>query len=219
MLRYLAGFLLGLVVTVVLALVLLLGVSSRSDQPLERGYGAVRLSSLPPQQEPIEEGYSTHEAPALEPLEALESIRVELDIPALETSAISVDIDFTLPLAGTVPLSGLPAAEPAGSLTAPSGGALSLGEVDELPRPIYAPAPRYPSGEKRRGIEMKVLVRIVIGRDGRVLSAEPLNKSVKAEAFHAAAVRAVKRWTFSPCKKGGAPVSCVADQPFTFGLD
>lgn len=130
-----------------------------------------------------------------------------------------METDFSAELAGTVPMSGLPSLAPAGGPAAPSGGAMTLGEVDELPHPLYAPAPLYPAKQKRRGKEQKVFVRIVLHEDGTVKSARPLNRTDQTAPFHDAAVEAVLQWRFYPCKKGGKAVQCVADQPFSFSLD
>ncbi len=71
----------------------------------------------------------------------------------------------------------------------------------EMPKPIGDTAVAYPSGGKGNA---EVILRLVISRDGYVLSAIA---ETGEEPFATAATVAARRWRFSPAKKDGAAVS------------
>ncbi len=83
--------------------------------------------------------------------------------------------------------------------------------------PLVRIPPRYPRLAARRGIEGVVRVAFTITKDGlvsqaRVLSADP------AGVFDAAALKAVKKWKFSPKMVDGKAVEQTAAQEITFRL-
>ncbi len=87
---------------------------------------------------------------------------------------------------------------------------------DEKPVPVKTPPPKYPSQMRSEGVDGMVAVRVVIGVDGKVKSAE-VAKSNRPE-FEAPAVEAVQKWTFKPAKKDGEPVECKIVIPIRFSL-
>ncbi|ABB37257.1 TonB family protein [Oleidesulfovibrio alaskensis G20] len=208
----------GVGVTLLLLLFLLAGTAPRvvTDEPVV--HGAVRLSSFTEAPVRETETYATRDVQQVQPLEKMSEMDVSLDSPQLEMDMPSMEMDFAPELAGTVPLSGVPSVASAGGLSAPSGGAFTLGEVDEQPRPLYAPAPLYPMQEKRLGRECTVVVRILLAEDGTVKQATPVYAEDDTRTFHEAAVETVLRWRFVPCRKDGRAVQCIAEQPFTFSL-
>jgi protein TonB len=210
----------GLSMTMVLCLFLLAGTMTINAPETKITYGAVRLSSFT--QESIQEEtlHSTREVPQVKSLKKISmTMETALNEPLLDMELPSVDLEVTPEMAGTLPMSGqLSLARPA-AVSAPSGGALTLGQVDEMPRPLYAPQPMYPAAEKARGVEQKeIKIRIRLHTDGTVAEAVPVDMSAKDKAFFDAALKAVSKWRFSPCRKGGKAVQCVADQPFSFTL-
>jgi TonB family protein len=217
--KYAIGFFLGTAITALLALVLMLGTASREEPEARFKQGAVRISPWTDRPVSEEEIFATQDTPTVRQLEKLAMTDAAIEMPHLDARLAGVEMDFTAELAGTVPMSGLPSLAPAGGLASPSGGALTLGEVDELPHPLYAPPPLYPADQKRVGNEQKVYVRIILNEDGSVRTASPLNRTARSAPFHDAAVAAVLQWRFYPCKKEGKPVQCVADQPFSFTID
>ncbi|WEK44469.1 MAG: energy transducer TonB [Candidatus Sphingomonas colombiensis] len=65
--------------------------------------------------------------------------------------------------------------------------------------------PEYPAGERRMGNEGKVVIRVLIGSDGRVKQVERV--SAASESFWQATKRqALSRWRFRPALLDGAPV-------------
>lgn len=217
--RRVSGLTGGLGVTALLLLFLLLGTVTQGKPEKPALRGAIRLSSI--EEAPVneEETYSTRDVPQVEPLEQTVSMEeVSMEEPRMEMDMPSMDLELAPELAGTLPMSGLASLAEPGALAAPGGGALTLGEVDEQPRPIYAPLPMYPAREKALGKEVKVLVRIKLDRDGRVVEATPLELTDASRPFHEAAVQTVLQWRFVPCKKGNESVQCIADQPFAFSI-
>ena len=63
--------------------------------------------------------------------------------------------------------------------------------------PIDQPAPTYPRRALESGREGKVRLRVTIGADGNVVSAEVTQAEPKGW-FEAAAIEAVKRWRYRP---------------------
>lgn len=209
----------GLAVTAILLGFLLAG-SLSATVPAKAGrHGAVRLSNFKeaPVQKP--ETYTTADVPVVQPMEHISPASdlsatepmVEMDMPAM-------DMELAPEAVGAMPIAGLSELARPSAPSAPGGGALTLGEVDEQPRPLYAPQPLYPLDAKARGEQYVVAVHIILGKDGGVRRATPIGQTPESEPFHAAAVQAVKQWRFVPCKKDGKAVQCKADQPFTFSL-
>jgi len=208
----------GLTVTAMLFLFLLAGTLALGAPERLATHGAIRLSSF--QEAPVreEEVYSTKDVPQVQDMQDLAAMDSAMEQPNLEMQLPGLDLDFAPELSGTLPMSGLLALSAPAAVTAPSGGALTLGEVDEMPRPIYAPPPLYPAKEKFKGREREVKVRIRLDKEGGVAEAVPVNMSAEDQPFLDAAVQAVRQWRFSPCRKEGKAVQCIADQPFSFTL-
>lgn len=79
--------------------------------------------------------------------------------------------------------------------------------VDASPDPRFAGAfqPPYPPAMQRMGREGKVVVRVLVGSDGRVKSANIVASD--DEAFSSVTLRqALGRWRFRPATRDGAPV-------------
>jgi len=217
--RRAAGLAGGLGVTALLLAVLLAGTVAHKAPELVPLHGAVSLSSIQDAAQEQEQIYSTKDVPKVQPLEKLATAQdMTLEDPRMDMDASSMDLDLAPELAGTMSVAGVPALAEPGGLAAPGGGALTLGEVDEQPRALYAPPPLYPVQEKARAREYTVHVRILLRKDGTVAEAEPLRRTQENAAFLDAAVQAVMQWRFVPCRKGGEPVQCLADQPFSFTL-
>ncbi|MCK4503915.1 MAG: energy transducer TonB [Desulfuromonadales bacterium] len=218
--KYVVGFLFGVFITALLSLVLIVGVGTTEQPETAPGYGVVRLAVLPAEPNANDDiAYSVHEIPSIQKYEALEVITPATEIPNFETSLANLEIDFAPEIAGTVALGGVPAVVPVGGFGVAGGGVLTIGEVDELPHPIYAPTPIYPAAMKRIGKEKKVLIRIVLDETGAVTAAEPINETEESAMFHQSAIATILKWRFFPCKKNGKAVKCVADQPIAFTLN
>src|SRR5690606_8219530 len=80
------------------------------------------------------------------------------------------------------------------------------------------PSPAYPRLAIQRGLEGVVLLRILVGTDGR-----PLEVGIEQSSGHAVldreALRHVQRnWTFRPALRDGQPVQAVGIVPIEFRL-
>lgn len=86
----------------------------------------------------------------------------------------------------------------------PASNAMSFNAAEPIPNVLVQP--EYPSAASRRGIEGYVDLQFDVNPMGAtenitVLQAEP------ARIFDRAAVRAVKRWKFTPIQKDGKPAT------------
>lgn len=93
----------------------------------------------------------------------------------------------------------------------------SEGGVDRGIDVIDLPSPRYPTLSVRRGEEGLVLLRVVVGPDGRVLSVEVL-RDPGFGLLREAAEDAVRRATFRPALRNGHPVRSTIEIPIRFDL-
>ena len=93
----------------------------------------------------------------------------------------------------------------------------SEGGVDRGIDVIDLPSPRYPTLSVRRGEEGLVLLRVVVGPDGRVLDVEVL-QDPGFGLLRAAAEDAVRRATFRPAVRNGRPVRSTIEVPIRFSL-
>jgi len=117
----------------------------------------------------------------------------------------------------------------------PSAGPVDLGtgagpatEPSPLPLPPLVGAsadpryandfqPTYPPEERRAGHEGRVVVRVLIGVDGRVEQVEKV--SAASDAFFAATRdQALRKWRFKPATRGGVPVESWKVMGVTFRL-
>jgi protein TonB len=73
--------------------------------------------------------------------------------------------------------------------------------------------PEYPAEMRERGVEAKVILKIVVSESGLVTKVEVLRGD---EPFVSAAIAAVKTWRYSPALVGGepTPVFRIVQLPF-----
>lgn len=76
----------------------------------------------------------------------------------------------------------------------------------------------YPPASQRLGETGTVLVRVVIGPDGHVLSARVVRSSGFARLDEATIKRALAKWRFVPALDDGVAVEATRDVPVTFRL-
>ena len=81
---------------------------------------------------------------------------------------------------------------------------------------IEAPRPEYPQEARDKKIEGNVSVRIVIGEEGKVISARATSGP---EILHEASVAAAKKARFEPSTVNGKPVKVVGTMTYDFKLD
>ena len=86
--------------------------------------------------------------------------------------------------------------------------------------PRYADAlqPSYPAEERRAGAEGRVVVRVLVGTDGRVK--DVVRVSAASDAFwRATEDQARRRWRFKPGTRDGVPVEAWRTMTLTFRLE
>ncbi len=106
-----------------------------------------------------------------------------------------------------------------GGLVGATGGeALELKQVAQAPRVLQQVRPHYPQRAKADRLVGLVVVRVIIGIDGRI---EPENTRVlrSVPGLDAAAIAAVHQWRFSPALgHQGRPVRVIVEIPLQFSL-
>lgn len=159
---------------------------------------------------------------------AKEPMTPSVEIPSvpLSISAAPLSIEARLPeKTSPLPLSGLPsqidAGEPVAILKETVHPAPSrVQEVEfgskEGPKFLRRILPVYPIMARRMGKEGRVLLRLTIDEKGNLLKVEVLEHG--GFGFTEAAVEAVKKSSFLPAHKNGAPVSSQALLPIRFNL-
>jgi len=83
--------------------------------------------------------------------------------------------------------------------------------------PLNNPAPAYPSLSRRLGEQGTVLLEILIREDGSV-GEVIIRESSGYKRLDETAVRAVKRWRYTPAKRGNTPIEYWYLQPVDFSL-
>lgn len=76
----------------------------------------------------------------------------------------------------------------------------------------------YPPASQRMGETGTVVVRVVVGVDGRVVRASIAQSSGFPRLDDAALKRALARWRFVPAMRDGSPVEAEREVPVTFRL-
>jgi len=78
--------------------------------------------------------------------------------------------------------------------------------------------PPYPASEQRMGTEGQVTIRVLIGADGRVKSAEKMRAT--NDVFYQATVRhALRNWRFKPATLDGRPIESSKVMTLHFELN
>ncbi len=82
---------------------------------------------------------------------------------------------------------------------------------------LTRPLPPYPQQLLLRGVEGTVQVRVTIARTGQVTEAA-LHRSSGYPEMDASALRTVRRWTFSPARRGNLAVETTVVVPVEFTI-
>jgi protein TonB len=91
-------------------------------------------------------------------------------------------------------------------------------DIENCGQPIVRVPPSYPSRAAEKGLEGFVVVRFTVTKSGsvsgvHVVEAEPPN------VFNKAAIKAVKKWKYNPCKRGGQVEEVNLEVVLSFELD
>jgi protein TonB len=96
---------------------------------------------------------------------------------------------------------------------------VDIWKVEKEPQPIGGiesqPKPKYPEIAQKAGIEGRVFVKVLVGKDGKV---EQIGEISGPEVFHEVARAAALQWTFSPAIQNDKPVRVWVSLPFVFKL-
>ena len=92
-------------------------------------------------------------------------------------------------------------------------------EVDQQPRVLSNPKPKYPPQARRAQREGVVELEFTVGVDGRASDIKVVKEDPKGFGFGDAALEAVnKRWRFTPAKRGDESVPQRVKIPIRFSL-
>jgi len=99
-------------------------------------------------------------------------------------------------------------------------------EPVKLPPVIVGPAlargfsyqPDYPSDERRLGREGRVVVRVLIGTDGRVKQVEKVS-AASDSFFEATRRRALEKWRLTPGTRDGVPIEAWRTMAVSFVMN
>ncbi|MBY8824869.1 TonB family protein [Sphingomonas colocasiae] len=109
-----------------------------------------------------------------------------------------------------------PIADPAPPPPLPHVPVFKGSQVD--PRYAGTLQPPYPPGKIRSGEEGVVVVRVLVGPDGRVKDVQKVEAADEV-FFRATAEQAMKRWRFTPATSDGTPVESWRTMTVRFKLD
>ena len=97
-------------------------------------------------------------------------------------------------------------------------GRLHVDRDEKLPmEAVDQEYPHYPREAQKQGLEDQVVVRYIIGTDGRVKDVEIIDHA-KEKVFDDAALDAIRRWRFHPMVKDGKRVEVVHELAINFQL-
>jgi protein TonB len=89
--------------------------------------------------------------------------------------------------------------------------------TDQLPLLIREIEPEYPDIAKQAGIEGRVVVYVLVGRDGRVLDAR-VDPHFSVAMLDEAALAAARKMIFEPALANHQPVAVWVAKPYRFAL-
>jgi protein TonB len=121
------------------------------------------------------------------------------------------------------PPGGVPGGEIGGKLRGVKGGVffaedgrVHVDRSEKLPmQTVEQEYPTYPEAARKARLEGEVLLRYIVGTDGRVKDVEVLAPA-KDKMFDDAALNSVRRWRFRPMMHDGKRVEVVHEVLFTF---
>jgi len=167
----------------------------------------INIRDIPPRT--IEKKKKEPEKPQSEKQLAKPEINVEIAPPAMPKFALSpMEMEtFEIKIQGQ-PSLGIPDFADA-SLEGFGRG--------ELTPTVHIP-PRYPPKAMMKGIEGKVVIEFTIAKDGSVFDLE-IASATPPRIFNRAALKAVRRWRYSPQRRDGVVVEQRATATLVFELD
>ena len=157
---------------------------------------------LPPEKE--------ERLPEKKPPRVTPTMRMHQNIPKrqikLEIPRLSFEINPKLS-------GGMPVAPPP-----PTSTFYQIGEVDQVPLPIFKMKPVYPYRARRLNLTGKVDVKFLVDENGQVSHIRIL-KSNPPGIFDESVLKTLPSWRFSPAKLRGEAVSCWVITTIQFELE
>lgn len=92
------------------------------------------------------------------------------------------------------------------------------GQADENAEPVNRPAIPYPQRARELGIEGDLVMVLIVGTDGKVLSIDIIDSPDQSFAKSAKKI-ILSSWKFKPAKNQGIPVKQRLKQKISFRLD
>ena len=92
-------------------------------------------------------------------------------------------------------------------------------QVDQDPRVLRKTKPKYPEAARRAQKEGVVKLECTVGVDGKATDITVVEEKPKGFGFGAEAIKAVKRWRFTPAKRGTESVPKRVKIPIRFTLE
>ncbi|MEM8953721.1 MAG: TonB family protein [Verrucomicrobiota bacterium] len=89
--------------------------------------------------------------------------------------------------------------------------------IEQKPRPVYQPPPKYPREVFKAGVSGVVTVEGVVGVDGKVRNLRAVG-SYPHPALRDAAIAAVSKWRFEPGVRDGTKAPFKIQIPLKFAL-
>lgn len=108
-----------------------------------------------------------------------------------------------------------PTIAPAVTAQAPTAAPVAVSDLEE--RLVDYQLPRYPLESRRKKEHGTLLVRLLIGRDGRVAEAS-IARSCGFPRLDEAFLQAVRKWRWRPELRDGEPVEVRGVMPFTWNI-
>lgn len=84
---------------------------------------------------------------------------------------------------------------------------------EDAPAPVNAPPPTYPEFAREAQIQGKVILHVLVGKDGRVKNVKVIRG---VTGLNDVAVEAVKKWVFKPALSNNKPVAVWVEVPVDF---
>lgn len=110
-----------------------------------------------------------------------------------------------------------PPPPPPGTMKAVSPSRIRVGGNVQSAKLLYQVRPIYPAEYKKEGVSGIVLLMAVIGKEGDVVSLEPVNQLVDAR-LRESAMNAVKLWRYQPTLLNGNAVEVMTQVEVNFTL-
>ena len=92
------------------------------------------------------------------------------------------------------------------------------GRTMAKPNYLRNPPPKDPAESRKLHEEGVVLLKVAVTAEGRAADVQ-LQRSSGYARLDQAALKAVRRWEFSPARTGAIPVACAVEVPVRFGLN